>query len=56
MRQFEKSTERRLEKIAEKRNLEQRKEVKDKRYHVIDDEYDDEDYQPRGNYEQKRKH
>lgn len=55
MRQFEKSTERRREKIAEKQNLEQRKQVKDKRYHVIDDDIDEEfNNQYRGNYEQKR--
>ena len=49
MRQFEKSTEKRREKIAEKRNLEHRKKVKDKRYHLntaladsdsVEDEYE----------------
>jgi hypothetical protein len=35
---FDYSPERRREKIVERKNLEQRKVVKDKRYYVIEDE------------------
>jgi hypothetical protein len=42
MRLFEKSFDKRKEKIAEKRNLEQKKQVRDKRYHVVDDEEEEE--------------
>lgn len=41
MRQFEKSPEVRRQKIAEKQNLNSRRDLRDKRYHVIDDEEDD---------------
>ena len=38
MKKIEKKSEQRYEKIAEKQHLEKRKSLKDKRYHVIDDD------------------
>ena len=41
---FEKSQERRRETIAERRNFEQRKQARDRRYHTVDEPLDTEDY------------
>ena len=38
MKRFDNSKEYRKEKIVEKQNLEKRKQVKDKRFHVIEDD------------------
>lgn len=38
MKRFDNSKELRKEKINERQNLEKRKQVKDKRFHVIDDD------------------
>jgi hypothetical protein len=38
MKQFEKSKEQRKEKIQERAELEKRKSVKDKRYHIIEND------------------
>ena len=38
MKRFDNSKEYRKEKLNERQNLEKRKQVKDKRYHVIDDD------------------
>ena len=43
-KRFEQSQERRRESIAERRNLEQRKQIRDRRYHTVDEILDTEDY------------
>lgn len=37
--------ERRLGKVAERQNLEKRKQVKDRHYHVVEEDEDEEDYE-----------
>ena len=43
-KRFEQSQERRRESIAERRNLEQRKQARDRRYRTVDESLDAEDY------------